>query len=369
MIPRLTEVLRARWERLRPGAPPPVSALVAGVDRSAAAKVTLVFFDRAGDLAAVAKVSRTAASEPALARERETVAELWARRVPSVLARVAEPLLLERVDGRLVLVQAPMGGRPMSAAYYTPGHVADQALVAEDFALAGAWLLGFQRETATGPGLLDEALMERWVTRAISAYRAEVGWDATEERLFGEVLTRAKALLGLPLPAVAVHGDYWMGNLLVDRDGLAGVIDWERGQPSGPAPLDVYKFPTSYALYMDRSYPGGQVPGHPELPRWRERWRRFGESRHLAGFGYAYYGEGWFPERVRGFVADHLRALGVPAEANAVFFPLFLAEQALLPGHPRTRADYRALLHAFADDQAPTWLLASSATPPPPQSR
>ncbi len=358
MIPPLRELLQARWPELRPGRPPLATAIVAGVDRSPAAKVTLVFFDRAGDLAAVAKVARGPASEPALVQEYETISYLWALGVPSVREQVAEPLLLERVAGRLALVQAPLRGRPMTAAYYTPGHVADRALVARDFAQAAAWLLAFQRETSTGPEVLDAALLDRWVGQVLRAYREEVGWSATEERLFGDVQTRAEALLGLPLPTAAVHGDYWMGNLLVDASGLRGVIDWERGRGSGPCLLDVYKFPTSYAVNMDRGYPGGTVPGHEGRQRWRERWRRFGEWPHLAGFGDAYYGEGWFPERVRGFVLDHLKALGAPAEANAVFFPLFLAEQALLPGHPRTRAANRALLHAFAEEPTTTWLRA-----------
>jgi hypothetical protein len=360
VIPPLTELLQDRWSELRPGRPPLASAIVAGVDRSPAAKVTLVFFDRAGDLAAVAKVARTAASEPALVREYETISYLWALDVPSVRERVPEPLLLERVAGRLALVQAPLRGGPMTAAYYTPGHVADRALVVKDFALAGAWLLEFQRQTATGLELLDAALIDDLVGQVIRGYRNEVGWSASEEKLFDEVMARAEALSGLHLPTSAVHGDYWMGNLLVDPSGLRGVIDWERGSGSGPGLMDVYKFPTSYALYMDRGYPGGLVPGHDGRERWRERWRRFGEWQHLAGFGYAYYGEGWFPELVRGFILQHLAALGVPAEANAVFFPLFLADQALLPGHPRTRAANRALLHALAEEPTDTWLRSSS---------
>jgi aminoglycoside phosphotransferase (APT) family kinase protein len=356
MIPPLTRLLQARWPELRPGSPPVATAMVAGVDRSPAAKATLVFFDQAGDLAAVAKVGRSAASEPALVREYETISHLWALGVPSVRDRVAEPLLLERVAGRLALVQAPLRGRPMTADYYTPGHVADRAAVAEDFARAAAWLLAFQRETDTGPGVLDSSLLDRWVGQVIRSYRGEVGWGATEEKLFADVQTRAEALTGLPLPTAAVHGDYWMGNLLVDASCLRGVIDWERGRASGPCPLDVYKFPTSYAVYMDRAYPGGIVPGHEGRERWRERWRRFGDWPNLAGFGYAYWGEGWFPELVRGFVGGHLDALGMPAEANAVFFPLFLAEQALLPGHPRTRAAHRAMVQALAEEPEPTWL-------------
>lgn len=208
MIPPLRQLLQDRWADLRPSGPPLTSALVAGVDRSPAAKVTLVFFDYAGDLAAVAKVARSAASEPALQREYDILSYLWALEVPSVRERVPEPLLLERVAGRLALVQAPLRGGPMTAAYYTPGHVADRALVAKDFAQAGAWLGEFQRQTATGPRLLDAALLEDWVGQVIRGYRKEVGWTATEEKLFGEVMVRAERLLGLPLPTTAVHGDF-----------------------------------------------------------------------------------------------------------------------------------------------------------------
>src|SRR5205823_4643586 len=89
MIPPLTRLLQARWPELRPGRPPVAAAIVAGLDRSPAGKVTLVFFDQAGDLAAVAKVARSPASEPALVREHETVSHLWALGVPSVRERVA----------------------------------------------------------------------------------------------------------------------------------------------------------------------------------------------------------------------------------------------------------------------------------------
>jgi len=273
-----------------------------------------------------------------------------------LLGQVPAPLLLERVNGRLSLVVSPLAGRPMTAAYYTPGHVADQAKVAADFVQAATWLRAFQTETATSLQPFDAERLDRWVGQLIGDYREQVGWSPTEEKLFTEVHTRAEALLGLPLPTAAIHGDYWMGNLLVDRSGLRGVIDWERGRSEGPCLLDIYKFPTSYGLYLDRSYPGGTVPGHPGRARWLTRWNHLGDWPHLAGFGYTYYGDGWFPEQVRAFITGHLDALGVPAAANAVFFPLFLAEQALLPGHPKTRAANRAMLHALGEDPTATWL-------------
>ncbi|HEX9343448.1 MAG TPA: aminoglycoside phosphotransferase family protein [Actinomycetota bacterium] len=362
MIPPLRELLQARWPALRPGRPAPAGAIVAGVDRSPAAKVTLVFFDQAGELAAIAKVARSAVSEPALEQEHEALTHLWSLGggAPSVRRQVPQPLLLERVAGRLALVVSPLAGRPMTAAYYTPGHVADQATVAADFTLAATWLRAFQTETAAPLQPFDPNQLDRWVGQVIRDYRAQVGWSATEEKLFTEVNTRAEALLGLPLPTAAIHGDYWMGNLLVDPSGqLRGVIDWERGRREGPCLLDIYKFPTSYGLYLDRAYPSGVVPGHPDRQRWQTRWPHLGDWLHLAGFGYTYYGDGWFPQQIRSFIISHLDALSVPHAANAVFFPLFLAEQALLPGHPKTRAANRAMLHAFGEDPTGTWLWTS----------
>ena len=109
MIPPLARLLRERWPELRPGRPPVATAIVAGLDRSPAGKVTLVFFDQAGDLAAVAKVARSPASEPALVREylrhlgahrataRGLGSHLWASAYHdtfSRLGRIAAPTLV-----------------------------------------------------------------------------------------------------------------------------------------------------------------------------------------------------------------------------------------------------------------------------------
>ncbi|MGH9775420.1 MAG: phosphotransferase [Candidatus Acidiferrales bacterium] len=48
-------------------------------------------------------------------------------------------------------------------------------------------------------------------------------------------------LLGLVLPFIFRHGDYWPGNLLFDRAGarITGVIDWDRAQPDSLPLLDL----------------------------------------------------------------------------------------------------------------------------------
>jgi len=364
MIDAIKEFLAERWGTLRPGRPPLAGALVAGIDRSPSAKVTVIFFDTAGAPAAVAKVAR---AEPAEHCLRAEYGALRALRPPGAvggaLGRLPEPLALERVRGRLVLVQAPMAGVPMSAGYYTPGHTADPARVEADFAAAGSWLSGFQEATRVDGAVLDAEGVARHVDGVVDRYRAEIGWSPSEASLFESVAGRAVELArATPLPVTGVHGDFWMGNLLVDGEEVRGVIDWERGQAAGLPFGDVYKFPTSYGFYLDRAYPGGgRVPGHPDRQDHERRWRRYGDWANLPGFGYTWFGRGWFPELVRRHVDQALERLGVPPAANAVFFPLFLADQATALDDPAFRAGYRSLLLAFLTERSSTWLWQASA--------
>ena len=56
--------------------------------------------------------------------------------------------------------------------------------------------------------------------------------------LIDSVRTRLAPVLQT-LPAIIRHGDLWAGNLLVQRDGLTGVIDWASWHPSGVPGTDL----------------------------------------------------------------------------------------------------------------------------------
>jgi hypothetical protein len=157
-----------------------------------------------------------------------------------------------------------------------------------------------------------------------------------------------------------------MGNLLLTGRRVSGVVDWELGREAGLPFTDIYKFPTSYAFYLDRSAAatGGDVPGHPNRAVIARTWSRYGDWPNLVGFGYGYFSDGWFPERVRRFVLGHLSALGVPAAVNGVFFPLYLAQQAMALDVPAFRAGYRSLLCAFAHERSSTWMWGTDVHTP-----
>jgi aminoglycoside phosphotransferase (APT) family kinase protein len=336
---------------------PDGGVIVVGKDRDPSAKVAYILLDRVGHAVAVAKVARRPASEPSLEAEYAVLRQLRSTGSPLAAASSPRPLFLDRIQGRLTLVVSAVDGLPMATRYYRPGHTGDRRQVSRDFDAASRWLRRLHRETRSGAIRLDFVL-DRWVTSAFARYREEIGWTRTEAELFRAVQERVRALPACVVPMTAVHGDFSVGNLLVDDRGITGVVDWELGGVSSLPFPDIYKFPTSYGFYLDRAYPADMrgIPGHPGREEFRERWRRFGDWPNLIGFGYSYFGRGWFPEQVRRFVLQHLEDLGVPSAVNAVFFPTFLAEQAVTLPDPAFRHGYRSLLRALWEERSSTWL-------------
>jgi aminoglycoside phosphotransferase (APT) family kinase protein len=266
------------------------------MSRDPNAKVTILLFPPgAAQPAYVAKVPATDAAARSVEREAEQLAEAG-RRVPGPVSATI-PKLVATVEhlGRPVLVMTALPGQSMLAAYHSWRHTARRETVAADFAAAGDWLAGLHGACA-GNGQASLAQMLDGVADMLSR---RFGPDAD---LAGLAALRAR-LADHRTPQCIVHGDFWAGNLLVDRGRVLGVIDWEHACLAGSPVRDLARFATSYSLYLDRhTRPGHRVSGHQGL-----RAGRWG-----AGVEYAIEGTGWYPDLARSFVVTGLERLGVP---------------------------------------------------------
>jgi hypothetical protein len=215
-----------------------------------------------------------------------------------------------------------------------------------------------QRGTAQGRTTVADAA-GRWLDPALDGYLADVGEEPQARDLVAAVRARLEPHADATVPVSAVHGDFWMGNLLRVRPGeVSAVVDWERSRPAGVPLDDVFKFPTSYGMYLDRAEPWrrGRLPGHPGRAALAARWSAYGTEPNVVGFGYTWFGSGWFPALARSFVTDGLRRLGVPPPVAGPFFVGFLAEQLLAANTEDFRAGYRQILRAFAAERDGSWL-------------
>jgi hypothetical protein len=337
--------------RLRPG-------VVIGIDADPAGKVTMLLLDDHGRPRAVAKVGRRPGSDARrLTNEHAALIRVRRHRLATIAESVPRPLLLGRVAGRLVLVTSAVPGAPLSVRYYRPGHVRSAARVGADFTAAARWLAAFQSDT----GLTTISCEQAWHTYLaplLDRYRATVGWSNWEAALHARMRRWAEDLGSEPVPVGAVHGDYCIGNVLLDGDAVVGVVDWELGREPAVALTDVFKFAASYGSFLDRSAPRrrGGIAGHPGWAAARARWAGHSAWPNLAGFLYAFRGTGWFPEIVGDYLEANYRRMGCSAEIQPLLLTAFVAEQALVLDNPVYRRGYRDLLRALGrmyDDYPP----------------
>jgi Phosphotransferase enzyme family len=218
------------------------------------------------------------------------------RDAPAVVGPPAVVDLL-RHRGMPALVTAAQPGVPMLVTYHRRGHTARPEAVGGDLAAAADWLSGLQAATvgpaaplALAPGIGDGL---RGLSRG--PREQELVADRLDE--LRERLLRHRA------PTTLVHGDFWPGNLLVERGAVSGVVDWEHSQTGGNPLRDWARFVVGYSAYLDgHTRPGRSVTGHPGLVA----------GAPGAGVGYGVDGSGWYPSLVRAFLRRGLAQWGLP---------------------------------------------------------
>lgn len=353
-------VCEAVNERLGSEAPRVRSAMVLGASQSESLKVVLLLFDVTGAAVAVAKVARGSAGEHALRAEHDVLAAVWATGASAVVRHAPRLLGLETIAGRSVLLTTALDGDPMLTSYFAPGHVAQRDAVRRDFDAASAWLIGFQQQTR-GPAVAVSDAIGSWSRSLRASWREHVGQSEEDEAHFDEIDERAAAMGGT-LPTVAVHGDFWMGNLLTERGTVSGVLDWEFGAARGLPFRDLYKFPTSYGSYLDRVWAGrANVPGHPERSDVVRRFDLADGWANEVGIVYTWFGTSWFPLLVARYVERVSAPLGLSHGVHAMAFPLFVAEQALALDDEEFRTGYRSVFRSIRAHAAEAWFAAPLA--------
>jgi len=273
-------------------------SLVVGTSKNPNAKIIILLVSPASSRAVLAvKVPTTEAAARAVEAEWRVLGALRRLGLDSMgtIPRVVDVVDFE---GRPALVMTALEGTPMSTSYLRWRYTARPAGVTAHFAAADTWLGGLQRATAAELAALemDAGVASRLARRFSEDSRIDEDLDQ-----LGSIHARLRQNT---VRRTAIHGDFWVGNILLSRRHVSGVVDWEAGATSGEPVRDIVRFAIMYALFLDRrTRPSRQVAGHHGL--------RAGEWG--AGVEYALDGTGWFPELFRGFLCEGLARLGASA--------------------------------------------------------
>ena len=294
-------------------------SIVVGASKDPNAKVTILLVspERARPVLAV-KVPTTDVAAGAVAAERRALVALAG--VERAALGETVPRVVDAVEfrGRRGIVMTAVQGIPMTTTYFRLRHTASRSRVAADFAAVEAWLAALHEETSGKRGPLD---VHADVDARLRERFHGDGALATDLDRLAEI--RA-VLRGETTPRTAVHGDFWLGNVLLEHGRVSGVVDWESGAVAGDPVRDLARFALMYALYLDRRTKGGRrVQGHGGL--------RAGTGG--AAVEFALDGVGWFPELFRAFLGHGLERLGASPTRWRDVAVAGIAEVAALTDH------------------------------------
>ena len=188
----------------------------------------------------VAKVARVAGVSVSLEREVANLRAVQASRAGG-FDSIPRLVAFEEYRGRPILVETALVGRSM-----------DPASIRRDLAgcceAVTAWLTDVQRPS---PSVADADWFERLVERPLRHFAQVFPLSAEEARLLGRTGDLAASLHQARLPLVFEHGDLSSPNVMLLKDGGAGVVDWELAKPRGLPACDLFFFLT-YAAFALR---------------------------------------------------------------------------------------------------------------------
>jgi aminoglycoside phosphotransferase (APT) family kinase protein len=273
-----------------------LQTLVLGTSKDPNAKVMilLVSSETATPVLAV-KAPTTEAAARAVDTEERVLSEIGGLALGEVATTIPRVVDVVEFEQRPAVVMTAVPGTPMITSYIRRGHTARPEQVAADFAAIGDWLAALQAATAQRRAPLE---MDAGVT---SRLRARFAGDPLLAGDLDRLAAIHSRLRRNTLPRTLVHGDLWLGNVLLQRGRVSGIVDWECAVQCGEPVRDLVRFAHMYALYLDRrTRPGRSIAGHGGL-----RATRWG-----IGVEHALTGSGWFPELFRCFIGDGLTRLG-----------------------------------------------------------
>jgi hypothetical protein len=167
---------------------------------------------------------------PDCAREARTLAQLGAS-AEAAGVRVPGLLATGTVGDRPALAETVVSGEPAARLLdRSPERFEDVA-----GALAG-WLERWHDATARRTRV-SASLLERELMDPLAAVGAELAGGAGYRE---SLATRCAALAGTEIALVATHDDVTMWNVLLERDGALGLIDWAEARDSGLALTDFF---------------------------------------------------------------------------------------------------------------------------------
>jgi SAM-dependent methyltransferase len=361
LVDQIVALVRSSWTSFGLADVPPerLEPLVVGHRRPNTGVVTMLLFPSGGGDPVVVKVPRYGSHNGSLQREAAGLERVSQAVNDTVRAAIPRSLGIHTVDGTDVLLQTGLAGRHLVAE--TASGRLSPARLARQLDVVLSWCDALQAASGHAE-LVDDELIATKLEPLAEACLAALGGDQRVEALLDRMLDQARRLKGTSLPVVVVHGDYWAGNVLVERERVVGVVDWERSTIDDLPFWDPVKAVGSAVYHLDR-YRSISKRGPAALPQWGDvgSWGDVADPRFAVGFHAAFVQSGWLADAARHALVNAFDRAGIPRGWLPVATTFYLVRQIVqADDSPRSVAGWGSVLLAlgmhpgtWADEYSP----------------
>ena len=307
MIHALTEHLLAHWDTVAGGRwlkPRVIHWLKVGRcgDMPRPYVYFYLFLDHEREPAFVAKITAERAARERLMHDFDIVRRLRRRVGEEIAATIPAPVAELPFGAHWVGLEEMAHGRRFVPAVALDRH-GEEARIRRYLRPVVDWLILFGR-TGHAAVEFDGDIYAHAVAEPLARLARYHELGRTEAALVAELGTHLEAFRGRPVPALALHGDLWPGNVFVDGDRLH-VIDWDGYRERDASYHDIYTLLSSFVV-------AGGAPG-PEP---------------AASFAATFYADTWFARLIRGELEHYTTAIGLDPELVTLMLPLYLVRMA-----------------------------------------
>ena len=248
MLPLIEKHLLHHWSEILPdnSVPEKLHFLLSG-EKAIKNKTALVFAGNNPLPLLIIKIARSEYGAHFLETEFNALTHAFSafKNKPGKI-NIPQPILFDYFGNDKALIETVVPGESLEATW---GRLHEKA-----------WQVAFNKELKTITGILIELKKNLSVKNKdihLTDF-AQKSWEhfcsaytptTHEKETFNRIVTSSLCKRQQKLPAVWLHGDFWIGNILQTSNDRLGLIDWEQTRDAGLPFWDLFFFITTATLY------------------------------------------------------------------------------------------------------------------------
>ena len=247
---------------------------------------------------------------------------------------IPKPIALEKVDGKLLLIESVIRGQTMSEGVRPIMFLWKDSYIRK-FSLIVKWLLEFQAQTKHKEVIVTKSLIRKYFLKPFMELGGALACSRKEAVFFKNYQKEINNIAGLQIPLVCSHGDFYARNIIFNGKKRLGVIDWMDLDKMSDPFLDIFTLLSTFRL-----------PGVNN------------KKNIIDSLKFSFIEKNWFASILKQVIKEYLSLLNLECDLIKIFYPKFLINRILREkrcGDLISKQYWREHLNLYIENEEKFW--------------